>query len=166
MAKANIKKIVWRDVQKVMNNSFFIKTCIEFNTRNMLIEARQILVENYINEKDFNYERVMKASKVCGPLVLWVKSHVHYSTLLQRVKPMEDEVLRLNKNLIRDRKKAKNLLDIVELLENNTFKYKKECAEMIRIIVRSHELQLNTFKNNLKGLDQNMNELLQRSQDL
>lgn len=160
------KKLEWRDVQKIMNNSFFIKTCIEFDTRNLLPKCKQELIDNYVNEKDYNYERVMKASKVCGPLVLWVQSHVKYSALLLRVKPMEDEVQLLSKNLVRDKIKAKALLDIVQELEKNTSKYKFECEEMVRIIVRSHSKQLSSFTSKLEGMDEDLNRVMQQSEDL
>ena len=61
----------------------------------MLLLWLSQVTKNFMSNDDFNYERVNNSSKACGPLCSWVISQVNYSSILDRVQPLREEVAKL-----------------------------------------------------------------------
>eukprot|EP01083_Nonionella_stella_P096780 272139_1 len=77
------KKIkAWKDVQKMLGSNDFIPAILKFDTNKVKEKTRKKINKDFMSNPDFTFERVNKASKVAGPLVLWVKSQVKMADLL------------------------------------------------------------------------------------
>ena len=59
----------------------------------------QKINRDYISNEEFTFERVNKASKVAGPLVLWVKAQTKFADLLDSVEPMTCKIKVIKKKL-------------------------------------------------------------------
>ena len=62
-----------------------------FNSKDWLL-----ILKNFFHPKrpesasDFNYDRVNKASKACGPLVIWAKAQLNYADVLEQAKQLRN----------------------------------------------------------------------------
>eukprot|EP01084_Bolivina_argentea_P022715 42232_1 len=70
------KKIkTWKDVQQMLaSNHDFMVSILRFDTNMITQKIRKKLNKDFLSNEEFTFERVNKASKVAGPLVMWVKS--------------------------------------------------------------------------------------------
>eukprot|EP01084_Bolivina_argentea_P018615 34633_1 len=66
---------------------------------------------------DFNYMRVNKASRMAGPLVLWVKAQYQCAILLDSIKPMRYELKRLKKQLNSKMKRSQTIKSYIDVLD-------------------------------------------------
>jgi len=120
----------WRDIQKVISNSKFVPSILNFDTMSLKKKTREEVVK-YVKHEDFNEERANKASKVAGPLVKWVKSQVKYSELLDIVRPMQKEIKVLRKKLDKKQKQSKMCRQVINDLELKISKARSEITEMV-----------------------------------
>ncbi len=81
--------------------------------------------KNYLSTEDFNVDRVNNASKACGPLCAWVISQVHYSSILDKVQPLRDEVIRLEEQMVELERQQQISSDVIGTLEASIEQYKK-----------------------------------------
>ena len=81
--------------------------------------------KNYLSSEEFTVDRVNNASKACGPLCAWVISQVNYSTILDRVQPLRDEVARLEEALESLEAQQKTSSDAIDALEASIEQYKR-----------------------------------------
>lgn len=81
--------------------------------------------KNYLSTEDFNVDRVNNASKACGPLCAWVISQVHYSSILDKVQPLRDEVVRLEEQMVELERQQQISSDVISTLEASIEQYKK-----------------------------------------
>jgi dynein heavy chain 1, cytosolic len=92
------------------------------------------LNKSYLSQDEFNPERVNNASKACGPLCSWVVSQVNFSSILDRVQPLRDEVASLESAGESLHAELERLEHNVSELEGSIDRYKREYAELIRDI--------------------------------
>ncbi|CAG8562697.1 3970_t:CDS:1, partial [Paraglomus brasilianum] len=92
----NFPVSTWKDCQSVVRKDDFIANIVNYDTdKNMTKSIRERMKAEYVNQKEYNYDTVNKASKACGPLVKWVTAQVGYSEILDRVGPLRNEVMGL-----------------------------------------------------------------------
>ncbi len=89
----------WKGMQKLLASNSFIPSILKFDTNKVKEKTRKKLNKCYLSNEDFTFERVNKASKVAGPLVIWVKSQVKFAHLLDSVEPMTKEIKELKVKL-------------------------------------------------------------------
>ncbi len=99
-----------------------------------------------MDEADFTFERVNKGSKVCGAFVIWVRSQILYSEMLDVVIPMQ-RVIR------RKTKLTKQLLLAVEKLKVNIENYQNECSGIVNHIIVKTDEELKNFGDKLEPLN-------------
>merc|ERR1712228_829863 len=116
----------WKDVQKLLGSNDFIPSILKFDTNSVKEKVRKKIQKNYLSHEDFTFERVNKASKVAGPLVLWVKSQIKFAHLLDSVEPMTREITELKQRLGEKQQQAKELTATVAELEKKIEEYKAE----------------------------------------
>lgn len=144
------------------NQSFFIRS---FDAARISPENRQA-VERLLatNSESFDPKAAKRASVAAAPLASWVIANVRYSTVVEKIRPLEREQYRLQQNL----KEAEN--QIVELsagltdvdakvaqLKTQLSQYTKEAAE-IEISLKAAEDKLNSAE----GLVGKLNEEYER----
>ena len=51
----------------------------------------------YLNNPDYSYDKVNRASVACGPLVKWATAQLTYADMLNKVEPLRNELKNLEK---------------------------------------------------------------------
>merc|ERR1719242_1510191 len=96
--------------------------------------TREIQQRN--NDEKWTFETVNKASKVAGPLVLWVSSQVKFAHLLDQVEPMTREIQELKVSMDAKVKQGEELTALVAQLEEDVIRYKEDYAKMMALITK------------------------------
>jgi len=122
----------WKSVQAVIRKDDFIASIVNYdNERQMTRPLRAKMQAEYLSNPNFTFEIVNRASKACGPLVQWVAAQVHYSSILDKVGPLREEVKALQQRAEDTRMKAETITEMIEELEKSIARYKEEYAELI-----------------------------------
>ncbi|OTA63575.1 hypothetical protein K449DRAFT_464224 [Hypoxylon sp. EC38] len=122
----------WKSVQAVVRRDDFIASIVNFdNEKQMTKPLRTLMRTKFLNDKDFTYEKVNRASKACGPLVQWVEAQVNYSEILDRVGPLREEVDQLEEQALQTKAEAKAVENTITSLEQSIATYKTEYAALI-----------------------------------
>ncbi|GAA97827.1 uncharacterized protein L969DRAFT_96169 [Mixia osmundae IAM 14324] len=122
----------WKTVQSFIRRDDFIKSIIDFDTdKRMTASLRLQLEREYLSRPGYTFELVDRASKACGPLVKWLIAQVAYSSILDRVGPLREEVDALEEQAIQTEAQAVSILGTVAALEASITRYKEEYAVLI-----------------------------------
>ena len=102
----------------------------------------------YMNNPDYNFEKVNRASLACGPMVKWAIAQVcivcslllrnckfhlqlNYSDMLNRVEPLRNELSDLEASANSTRQKNDEVFKLIGELEKSIQRYKEEYAVLI-----------------------------------
>ncbi|TYZ65491.1 hypothetical protein PybrP1_001542, partial [[Pythium] brassicae (nom. inval.)] len=122
----------WADLRRFIRRDDFIASVVNFDSQKLTARQRHTIQTNYIdNAEDFEYDKVNRASKACGPLYKWVVSQISYTTILHKIQPLRDEVAALvetSAGLRRSYEAAKRTIDALEVRIES---YKHEYAALI-----------------------------------
>lgn len=141
----------WNDVLKIVKNNARFRTEIrKFETGKVSAKLRPKLLKKYINDAEWTFEAVNTASKVAGPLVLWVKSQVKYSQLLDEKQPMQRDIEKLKKVMSENERHIEEQSAAIEELEDKNMGNKAEYARELNEI---HEL-----KKKMQAVEQRVDE--------
>ncbi|ANB15355.1 dynein heavy chain [Sugiyamaella lignohabitans] len=122
----------WRDVQQYIRRDDFIASIVTFdNETQMTSQLRSYMENNYLSRPNYNFESVNRASKACGPLLQWVEAQVTYSSILEKVSPLRDEVTQLESEALQTKAQAQAISDMIEELEASIESYKDDYANLI-----------------------------------
>ncbi|PWA00630.1 hypothetical protein BB558_003315 [Smittium angustum] len=122
----------WRTLQGIIRKDDFISSIMTFDTENkMNPHLCEKMKQTYLNRPDYNFETINRASRACGPLVKWVIAQVNYSSILDQVGPLRNEVKRLEEQALVTKKRATEIEKTIETLEASISKYKDEYAVLI-----------------------------------
>lgn len=122
----------WGEISKTMKKSDFIPRIINFDTESLSDATRLKIEKKYVSSEDFTYEKINKASKVCGPLVMWIKSQLNFNRILMSVEPLQNEMKSLENEAVVLANKQEELISMVDELEGRIATYKDEYAILIR----------------------------------
>ncbi|KAJ3049329.1 hypothetical protein HK097_009672, partial [Rhizophlyctis rosea] len=121
----------WKTVQAIIRRDDFIANIVNYDTDKMTKRVREDIRNTYLNNPNFNFETVNRASKACGPLVQWVIAQVSYAEILERVGPLRDEVQHLESSAEETKLKAITIQKMIQELEESIALYKDEYAALI-----------------------------------
>ena len=85
----------------------------------------------YLNNPDYSYDKVNRASVACGPLVKWASAQLDYADMLHQVEPLRNKLQQLEDDANINRVKADELIKIIGNLEKSITQYKLEYADLI-----------------------------------
>jgi dynein heavy chain 1 len=120
----------WKAIRGVMVKDDFIQRILNFNTENVSPATIQAM-DKYAQNSDWDYEKINRASTACGPMVKWVKSQLTYSTVLNQVEPLQNELKRLRNDAQTKERKGEELKETIAELEQRIATYKDEYAQLI-----------------------------------
>ncbi|RDW80646.1 cytoplasmic dynein-like protein 1 heavy chain 1 [Coleophoma crateriformis] len=122
----------WKTIQGIVRRDDFIASIVNYdNERQMTRNLRVKMRNEYLSNDDFTYEKAMRSSKACGPLVQWVQAQVNYSEILDRVGPLREEVETLAEQALQTKAEAQAVENTVVALEQSIATYKVEYAALI-----------------------------------
>ena len=82
----------WKQIRQIIVKDHFIPSIVNFDSEAITDKARKIFKDKYLSNPDYNYEKINKASKACGPLVKWASAQLQYADMLKRVEPLRNEL--------------------------------------------------------------------------
>ena len=122
----------WRTVQNIIRRDDFIQRIVNFDTATQMTKpVRDLMNKEYLSRSNFNFEVVNHASRACGPLVKWLVAQVRFSSILDRVEPLRNEVASLESQAANTKEQAKTIVNMIAELEASIDKYKSEYALLI-----------------------------------
>ena len=122
----------WKTIQGVVRRDDFIASIVNYDNKKMMTRPLRLKMMNeYLSNADFTFERVNRASKACGPLVQWVSAQVNYSDILDRVGPLRKEAEELEEQALQTKAEAQAIENQISGLEQSIARYKSEYAELI-----------------------------------
>jgi len=122
----------WDNIRKVMRGENFIGTVVNFSASNLTEKRIEQIKKTYLENTEFEYEAVNRASKACGPLYRWLVSQVKYCEISTKLIPLREEVARLTEDSEKLGGQRDEAVKEVEQLESAIAQYKAEYAEAIR----------------------------------
>ncbi|CAG2123339.1 unnamed protein product, partial [Medioppia subpectinata] len=84
------------------------------------------MINKYLTNPDYNFEKVNRASLACGPLVKWAIAQVNYADMLNRIEPLRNELSNLEAEAQINKNQAIETDSIVAQLEKSIAAYKEE----------------------------------------
>ncbi|TDH68981.1 hypothetical protein CCR75_000940 [Bremia lactucae] len=122
----------WADLRRFIRKDDFISQVVHFDSEKLTARQRHTIQTNYVDKVDeFDYEKVNRASKACGPLYKWIVSQLSYTNILHKIQPLRAEVQTLmdKSSDLRERyEQAKTTIDALEIRIDN---FKHEYAALI-----------------------------------
>ncbi|KAK7680699.1 hypothetical protein QCA50_016267 [Cerrena zonata] len=123
----------WRDVQLIVRRDDFIANIVSFdNLLQLTPDVRRYMDKVYLSREGFNFETVNRASKACGPLLQWVQAQMAYSSILESVGPLRDEVIALEAQTKNTKAQLIAVDEMIQELEDSIEKYKDSYSGLIR----------------------------------
>lgn len=123
----------WRDVQLIVRKDDFISNIVSYDNETQLTsEMRQYMEDVYLSRSDYNYEAINRASKACGPLLQWVVAQLRFSSILDRIGPLREEVVLLESTATKSRAQLIAIAEMIQELEDSIESYKDGYSELIR----------------------------------
>ncbi|CAK4126621.1 unnamed protein product [Aphanomyces euteiches] len=122
----------WADLRKFIRKDDFIASVVNFDSEKLTAKQRATIQKDYISKTDeFDYEKVNRASKACGPLYKWVVSQLNYTEILHKIQPLRNEVKALEEQSSGLRQEYTTANETIQLLEQRIQNYKLEYAALI-----------------------------------
>ena len=85
----------------------------------------------YLDNAEFNYEKINRASVACGPLVKWAIAQCNYADMLKRVEPLRNELSSLESSANKNKADADEMNQLIAELEKSIAAYKEEYANLV-----------------------------------
>ncbi|CAB3408082.1 unnamed protein product [Caenorhabditis bovis] len=120
----------WKAIRQVMMKEDFMSRILQFDTESITPSILKEM-EKYIQNPDWEFEKVNRASVACGPMVKWARAQLLYSTMLHKVEPLRNELKRLEKEAAKKTEEGKVVDVRITELEGKIAKYKEEYAQLI-----------------------------------
>ncbi|KAG7861843.1 hypothetical protein KL939_000864 [Ogataea angusta] len=123
----------WRDVQLIIRRDDFIASIVGFDSEvHLTKELADFMEREFISRPGYNFEAVNRASKACGPLLLWVEAQLRYASVVEKVQPLRNEVRVLENELIDTKAKLIAIDGMINDLQESIEVYKEKYSETIR----------------------------------
>jgi len=121
----------WKRVRQIIMQPDFIPSILNFDSESITPGVRRVM-KKYLDDPDFTFEKVNRASRACGPLVLWARAQMLYAEILHNIEPLRAEVRALETKAQVLADKLAELEVTVTKLEEEIQQYKDEYAVLIR----------------------------------
>ena len=131
-----------------------------FDARKISPEIRESVEELLTrNKKSFDASAAKRASAAAAPLAAWVKANVRYSSVLEKIEPLETEQATLKCSLDKSEEKLAKLGKVLKVLDKNVnelrdrFELLTTEAAKLRIEVEKEEETIVTAENLIGKLE-------------
>lgn len=96
-----------------MRENFINSIVTNFSTESITDDVREKMKSRYMNNPDYNFEKVNRASMACGPMVKWAIAQISYSDMLKRVEPLREELRSLEVQADENKRKYEEVSDFL-----------------------------------------------------
>lgn len=119
----------WRKVQSVIRRDDFITSIVRSEVGSDNVSGK---MEYFLSHPSYNYETVYRASRACAPLLVWVLAQLRYAEVLERIKPLRDEVYQLQMASRETQARSIAVGEMIAELEENISSSKEKYSQAIR----------------------------------
>ena len=124
-------QVDWKEVRRIIMQADFIPSILNFDSEAITPDMRKQM-KGYMDDPEFTYEQVNRASKACGPLVQWARAQMFYAQILHNIEPLRAELRTLEVKAKSLSAKLNELNSTVQELESEIQTYKEDYAILIR----------------------------------
>ncbi|BFZ56714.1 dynein heavy chain [Savitreella phatthalungensis] len=122
----------WRTVQGIIRREDFISSIVHFDGESRITPSLRAKIQrDYLALPLLQHEVVHRASKACGPLILWVEAQIAFSEIVERVAPLRIEVEELQSAALTQRHKIAEAATSLSLLEASIVSLKDDYAQLV-----------------------------------
>ncbi|XP_065362456.1 dynein heavy chain, cytoplasmic-like [Calliphora vicina] len=121
----------WKAMRGIIIKDNFISSIVNFQTEMITDDVREKMKSKYLSNPDYNFDKVDRASKACGPMVKWAMAQIEYADMLKRVEPLRGELRSLEDQAELNKNNADETKSLLEQLEQSISAYKEEYAQLI-----------------------------------
>jgi dynein heavy chain 1 len=121
----------WADIKKALRRPEFIGSILSFDANTLNDKTRQKLKKGYLDNAEFTFDVVNRASKAAGPMVKWVHSTAIFSEICAQVEPLNNELRGLESEFQMLQVQQSELTKMVDELQQSIAGYKDEYAALI-----------------------------------
>ncbi|KIH52290.1 hypothetical protein ANCDUO_17609, partial [Ancylostoma duodenale] len=120
----------WKAIRGVMVKDDFMPRILAFDTDSITTDILKQM-DKYVNNPDWDFDKVNRASQACGPMVKWAKAQLLYSGMLHKVEPLRNELKRLESDAKKKTTEGNEVKARIAQLEQSIAAYKEEYAQLI-----------------------------------
>jgi len=120
----------WKEIRGIVMKDTFIASIVNFQTDDITDQTRANM-RKYMENPDYTFEKINKASLACGPLVKWAIAQVSYVEMLRRVEPLRQELQSVEEEKSINQAKLDGVAEMISELERSIATYKEEYAALI-----------------------------------
>ncbi|KRX27972.1 Dynein heavy chain, cytoplasmic [Trichinella nelsoni] len=153
----------WKSIRGYLLRDDFVSQILNFDTERITEDIRQKMKTKYLDNPEYNYEKVNRASQACGPMVKWATAQINYAEMLHKVEPLRNELKKLENDAEVNKRKVEDVNAVINQLEKSIASYKDEYALLISegqsikadlISVQTKQIRLSLFMNWSRHLDE------------
>ena len=117
----------WISMKRFLSQPSVITEIMEFDTKNITPEILEG-VKNLLRTKKTSFEEatIQRVSMAAAPMAAWVKAQIQYSLVLQTIRPLSDELDKLNKNLAIGMKRKDQCLEDIRQSDETVARLQEE----------------------------------------
>jgi len=126
----------WKAIRAMVVGDQFISRIVNFNSstkdqENILSdETRRLMREKYLDNPNYTFEKINRASSACGPLVKWACAQINYADMQRRVAPLREELKSLEQQAEENKRKARENESRLEQLKQTIQSYEEEYGSL------------------------------------
>ena len=129
----------WNSMKGFLGKRTVKEEIMNFDARNITKTIRES-VQDLIRQKQDSFEEatIKRSSVAAAPLALWVKANLQYSTVLEKIGPLEADLLKLTRSLTASKSRVQKLKEDLSIVDQtvstlrNDFASKTRDAEMLK----------------------------------
>ncbi|KRY59545.1 Dynein heavy chain, cytoplasmic [Trichinella britovi] len=121
----------WKSIRGYLLRDDFVSQILNFDTERITEDIRQKMKTKYLDNPEYNYEKVNRASQACGPMVKWATAQINYAEMLHKVEPLRNELKKLENDAEVNKRKVEDVNAVINQLEKSIASYKDEYALLI-----------------------------------
>ncbi|KAJ3141233.1 Cytoplasmic dynein 2 heavy chain 1 [Geranomyces variabilis] len=122
-----ILDISWNSMKSFLGKRTVKDEIMNFDARNINKQVRDSVSELLKQKKDsFEEATIKRVSVAAAPLATWVKANLQYSTILEKIQPLETDLARLTKSLDASRERVLKLKTELAAVDDKVASLKDE----------------------------------------
>ena len=151
----------WSSMKTFLGKRTVKEEILNFNARNITPQIRNSVLELLRDKPESFDEAVVRRSSVAAaPLAIWVKANLEYSSVLEKIKPLEDDLKIFTRSLDDSRSKVQRLGEELSLVDEKVatlkqnFSEKTRAAEVLRMGLEKAQVTIRaaeSMMDNLQG---------------
>lgn len=125
------KSISWDLCKKLMKDSSFIPSILEFDPEQMKEATRKAVETKYLASKGWDLTAINRASKAAGPVALWVQSQIKFVKLMNELEPLTNRLREMENKQNSNKQELEHQQQTIKDMEHKIVKYRENYAQLI-----------------------------------